>query len=125
MRRHIDLPPVGNRSAGIWDYRLRTDNEGRAILEAAIGALAAPRPNPDGTLDARPVGRRRGEALTEALRRSVIATSALCPSTSPKAVLMLTMGYDDATRPGRRGLRGRHLGHRCPDGAGHRPQIGV
>ena len=94
-RRHIDLTAGRETSTGIWDYRLRTDNEGRAILEAAIGTLAAPRPNPDGTLDARPVGRRRGEALTEALRRSVIATSGECPSTSPKAVLMLTMGYDD------------------------------
>ena len=94
-RRHIDLTAGRESSAGVWDYRLRTDNEGRAILEAAIGTLAAPRPNPDGTLDARPVGRRRGEALTEALRRSVIATSGDCPSTSPKAVLMLTMGYDD------------------------------
>ena len=94
-RRQIDLTAGRETSAGVWDYRLSTDNEGRAILEAAIGTLAAPRPNPDGTLDARPVGRRRGEALTEALRRSVIATSGECPSTSPKAVLMLTMGYDD------------------------------
>ena len=49
-RRQIDLTAGRETSTGIWDYRLTTDNEGRAILEAAIGTFAAPRPNPDGTL---------------------------------------------------------------------------
>ena len=92
---HRPVRGSGVLGRGVGLTGCATDNEGRAILEAAIGTLAAPRPNPDGTPDPRPVGRRRGEALAEALRRSVIATSGECPSTSPKAVLMLTMGYDD------------------------------
>jgi len=95
-RRQIDLSPGRESSAGVWDYRLTLDDEGRAVLEAAIGPLSAPKPDPDtGQRDGRPVGRRRGEALVEALRRSAAAAARV--PTSPKTVLMLTMGIDDLT----------------------------
>ena len=91
-RRLIDLSAGTETSPGVWEYQLTTDNEGRAVLEAAIGPLSAPHPDPGtGDRDPRPVGRRRGEALIEALRRSV--TAAQHVPTSPKAVLMLTMEY--------------------------------
>ncbi len=92
-RRQIDLSPGSQTSPGVWDYRLTVDNEGRSVLEAAIGPLSAPAANPEtGEPDPRPVGRRRGEALVEALRRSVTATGTA--SASPKAVLVLTMDYE-------------------------------
>jgi hypothetical protein len=108
-RRQIDLTPGRESSAGVWAYRLTLDDEGRACLEAAIGPLSAPKPHPDtGARDGRPVGRRRGEALIEALRRSAAAAGHV--PTSPKAVLMLTMGLDDLT--GRTGA-GLVLGSRA------------
>ena len=53
-RRQIDLSPGRETSPGVWDYRLTTDNEGRSVLEAAIGPLSAP----SGQGRRRPSGRR-------------------------------------------------------------------
>ena len=93
-RRLVELSPGTETSAGVWDYRLTLDNEGRAVLEATIGPLSAPRVDPDtGERDPRSPCRRRGEALVEALRRSVSAADHV--PTSPKAVLMLSMGYQE------------------------------
>ena len=92
-RRQIDLDAGTETSPGVWDFRLTTDDEGRAVIESAIGPLSAPHPDSEtGERDARPVGLRRGQALIEALRRSVSAAHHV--PTSPKAVLMLTMSYD-------------------------------
>src|SRR6478735_9844522 len=101
-RRQIDLSAGRETSPGVWDYQVTTDNEGRAVLEAAIGPLSAPRVDKDadgrapGEPDARPVGRRRGEALIEALRRSVTATHPGTgePTGNPKAVVMLTLDFE-------------------------------
>ncbi len=100
-RRQIDLSAGRETSPGVWDYQVTTDNEGRAVLEAAIGPLSAPRVEKDadgrpvGEPDARPAGRRRGEALIEALRRSVTVTDPDTgePTGNPKAVLMLTLDF--------------------------------
>jgi hypothetical protein len=93
-RRQIELTPGVQTSSGVWDYRLTVDDEGRAVLEAVIGPLSAPQPDPvSGAADVRPVGRRRGEALITALSRSVTAAAQV--PTSPKAVLTLTMDYAD------------------------------
>ena len=95
-RRQIELTAGRESSAGVWEYRLTTDSEGRAVLEAAIGPLSAPHVDAQsGERDTRPTGLRRGEALIEALRRSVTASQYV--PTSPKAVLMLTMAYSDLT----------------------------
>src|SRR6478752_9981567 len=53
-RRQIDLSPGRETSPGVWDYQLTTENEGRAVLEAAIGPLSAPRVERDA--DGRAVG---------------------------------------------------------------------
>jgi hypothetical protein len=121
-RRHIELSAGRHTASGLWDYRLTVDGEGRAVLEAAIGPGSAPKTSditgcgdtpagaggslntaPGGglavsTRDTRPVGRRRGEALIDALRRSVAGTDSDRPPTSPKAILMLTMSYEDLTQ---------------------------
>lgn len=108
-RRQIELSAGRHTESGMWDYRLTVDAEGRAVLEAVIGPGSAPKAaGIDGrgddatgtgpglrvtTRDTRPVGRRRGEALIDALRRSVAASRHV--PTSPKAILMLTMDYAD------------------------------
>jgi hypothetical protein len=93
-RRFIELSAGRETSPGIWEYALTVDGEGRAVVEATIGPLSAPRPDREtGARDPRPVGLRRGQALIEALRRSVTATQHV--PTSPKAVLMVTMNYQD------------------------------
>jgi hypothetical protein len=139
-RRFITLSPGRHTDGGMWDYQLTVDNEGRAILEAAIGPGSAPKhctitgcgeapPSAPGgglgglqaaTRDVRPVGRRRGEALIDALRRSTAYSDHGQPSASPKAVLMLTMKYDDLTirTTARRRLFGRN-GLLDPAGVSH------
>jgi len=64
------------------------------VLEAAIGPLSAPKPDPEtGERDLRAVGRRRGAALITALQRANAGAGRV--PTSAKATLMLTMGFDD------------------------------
>lgn len=93
-RRFIDLSAGKQTSTGLWEYCLTLDGEGRSVLEAAIGPLSSPHPDPvTGERDPRPVGLRRGQALVEALRRSVSAAGHV--PTSPKAVLTVTMNVDD------------------------------
>ncbi len=101
-RRQIELSPGRETSPGVWDYRFTGDNEARSILEAAIGPLSAPRVDKDadgrpvGEPDPRTPGRRRGEALIEALRRSVTVTDPATgeATSNPKAVLMLTLDFE-------------------------------
>ena len=54
---------------GITQYRLRLNPEARAVVEAAINALSAPRVV-DGVKDPRTVDQRRGDALVEVCRRA-------------------------------------------------------
>ena len=54
---------------GITEYRLRLNHEARAVVEAAINALSAPRVV-DGVKDSRTVDQRRGDALVEVCRRA-------------------------------------------------------
>lgn len=91
-RRHVALS-AGRECRGVWHHDLVLDAEGHAIAEAAIALLSAPRQGPDGEPDSRPVGRRRGEALVEMLRRGITAG----PSTQVKTTLMITMTLDDLT----------------------------
>ncbi len=58
-------------SGDLTEYQLLMTPEQAAALEAAIGPLSAPSPNPDtGERDLRPAGQRRVEALTEVCRAS-------------------------------------------------------
>ncbi|MGV1009336.1 MAG: HNH endonuclease [Dermatophilaceae bacterium] len=58
-----------------WDYLLRVDAEGKAVLEAAIGPLSAPM-HTDGVRDPRSAQLRRGQALLEVCRRVTAAATA-------------------------------------------------
>ncbi|MGI8416057.1 MAG: DUF222 domain-containing protein [Nakamurella sp.] len=90
-RRQVDLS-AGREENGVFHYELTLDAEGRAVLEAAIGPLSKPQPEPDGT-DLRPVGRRRGEALIEVCRRCTAAGGQV--PTAAKAALYVTMTYEE------------------------------
>ncbi len=77
---------------GLFDYRLRLDVEGKAVLEAALGPLARPRPA-DGMPDLRPSNQRRGDALIELVRRAVAAPEGV--TTAAKATLFVTVDFAD------------------------------
>ncbi|WP_353647680.1 DUF222 domain-containing protein [Nakamurella sp. A5-74] len=94
-RRHISLSSPTETSTGLHEYRLVVDNEGLSILEAAIQTLAAPRPDAAaGERDVRPTDRRRGEALIEAFRRSVLAQGQGVTA-AVTATVNVTMNLDD------------------------------
>lgn len=69
-REHVELT-AGTRDGALVRYRLTLDLEAHAVLEAALGPLSAPRPEPDGSMDSRPVGRRRANALLDLVQRAV------------------------------------------------------
>ena len=80
--------------SGLYEYRIVADAEGRAVLEAAVQALSAPRPA-DGEPDRRPSGQRRFDALVEVVRRGVASADGV--PTTPKAELFVTMDLADLT----------------------------
>ncbi len=90
-RRRMVLSQPWDDGDGIFEYRLRLDVEGMAVLEAALGPLAAPRPA-DGVRDLRGSDRRRGDALVEIIRRAVAAADGVPVTT--KAQLFVTMDLD-------------------------------
>ena len=68
------------------------DGEAKAVIEAAIQGLSAPRPA-DGEPDRRPSGQRRLDALLEVVRRGVASAGGV--ATTPKAELYVTVTLDD------------------------------
>src|SRR5215207_5887476 len=62
--RNTALSQPHDAGDGTFEYRLRLDAEGKTVLEAALGPLAAPRPA-DGVPDTRGSDRRRSDALIE------------------------------------------------------------
>lgn len=75
-----------------FGYRLVLDAEGKAVLEAALGPLAAPRPA-DGVADLRGSDARRADALIDLVRRAVTAGQSV--PVAAKAQLFLTMTLAD------------------------------
>lgn len=71
-KRFVALTQPHDDGTGVFEYRLTLDVEGKAVLEAALGPLSAPRPV-DGERDLRSSDQRRGEALVELVRRAVAA----------------------------------------------------
>lgn len=69
-KRFVSLSAPRIDEVGLAEYRLVLDPEGRAVVEAALGPLSAPRPI-EGERDLRPSDRRRGEALLTLVRRAV------------------------------------------------------
>ncbi|MGI8717237.1 MAG: DUF222 domain-containing protein [Lapillicoccus sp.] len=94
-KRLVALTQPYDDGDGLHEYRLRLDVEGKAVLEAALGPLSAPRPG-TGVADLRSSDQRRGDALVEICRRAVGAGDAV-PVTS-KAQLFLTMDYHQLAR---------------------------
>ena len=70
MKRFVSLSQPRTDDSGLAEYVLTLDVEGRAVLEAALGPLSAPR-SVDGERDLRPSGQRRGEALVQLVRTAV------------------------------------------------------
>ncbi|SES40258.1 protein of unknown function [Pedococcus cremeus] len=88
----IRLSQPQDTGAETFEYRLTLDVEGKAVLEAALGPLSAPRPV-DGERDLRSSDRRRGDALISLVRRAVGAGDEV--GKTNKTTLLLTMSYDD------------------------------
>ena len=98
-RRFVALSQPIEDGTGIAEYRLSLDPEGRAVLEAALGPLSAPRPV-EGERDLRTSDQRRGEALITLVRRAVSAGEGV--GSSSKAQLIVTMDWESLAS----GLRG-------------------
>ncbi len=69
-KRYVALSQPYVDEMGVAEYRLTLDPEGKAVLEAALGPLSAPRPV-EGERDLRSSDRRRGDALVTLVRRAV------------------------------------------------------
>jgi Domain of unknown function (DUF222)/HNH endonuclease len=98
-KRFVALSQPRVDELGLAEYRLTLDPEGRAVLEAALGPLSAPKPV-DGERDLRGSDRRRGEALVTLVRRAV-ATADKGPRHT-KSQLFVTVDLETL----RSGLRG-------------------
>lgn len=89
--RFVALSQPIEDGTGTAEYRLVLDVEGKAVLEAALGPLSAPRPV-DGERDLRSSDQRRGEALVTLVRRAVASGEAV--GTSPRAQLFVTIDWE-------------------------------
>lgn len=98
-KRFVALSQPIEDGSGVAEYRLVLDPEGKAVLEAALGPLSAPKPV-DGERDLRSCDQRRGQALLELVRRAVTAGRGV--GVNPKAQLVITMDFD-ALASGARG----------------------
>jgi hypothetical protein len=86
----ISLSQPQDTGAATFEYRLTLDVEAKVALEAAIGPLSAPAPNPvAGERDLRTSDRRRGDAFVEIVRRAVAAGEER--GKNNKTTLVLTM----------------------------------
>jgi len=95
------LPAAEDRSINTVDYAVTSDGRVRirADLDAEVGAkyiaaseeLSAPRPEPDGTPDARSAGRRRADALEAVLD---IAARGGDTASAPRTQLLVTVPAD-------------------------------
>ena len=97
--RFVALSQPVEDGTGVAEYRLTLDPEGKAVLEAALGPLSAPRPV-EGERDLRSSDQRRGQALVALVRRAVSAGQGL--GSTPKAQLVVTMDWAALAR----GVRG-------------------
>lgn len=86
------LSQARDDGGGLFDYTMVVDAEAKAVIEAAVQGLSAPRPA-DGEPDRRPSGQRRMDALLEVLRRGVASAEGV--ATTPKAELFVAVSLDD------------------------------
>ncbi|WP_457253117.1 DUF222 domain-containing protein [Pedococcus sp. P5_B7] len=79
---------------GMWRYTLMLDDEGAAIVDAAVDALAKPQKDPDtGDYDPRTPGARRADALIDLVRRAVSAPDGV--PRQAKTSLLVTIKLDE------------------------------
>lgn len=83
--------PFGD-GTGLFAYTMVVDAEAKAVIEAAVQGLSAPRPA-NGEPDRRPSGQRRMDALLEVVRRGVASADGV--ATNPKAELFISVTLDD------------------------------
>ncbi|MGL5866848.1 MAG: HNH endonuclease [Dermatophilaceae bacterium] len=94
---HLSTPWV--RSADLTEYALALTPEQAATVEAAIGPLAAPRPNEvTGERDLRPAGQRRAEALAEVCRRGADLGGAENGPAESSSAVHVTIAVGDLER---------------------------
>ena len=91
-RRSLSQPFADG--AGLLEYTMVLDPEAKAVVEAAVQGLSAPRPT-QGEPDRRPSGQRRMDALLKVVRRGVASSGGV--PTTPKAELFVTVALDDET----------------------------
>jgi len=100
-----------NPATGLTRITGHLDDQGVEVLAQATNGLAAPRPAVDGSPDPRSAATRRGQALTEVLRRYLDLGDAPLQGAERPHITRLTSGAQGcicATRQGqRRGRRQR------------------
>ncbi|MEO6411140.1 MAG: DUF222 domain-containing protein [Pedococcus sp.] len=94
----------GKGPMGMWRYTMLLDDEGAAIVDAAVDALAKPQTDPEtGEHDPRTPGARRADALVEIVQRAVGAPDGV--PRQAKTSLVVTISLTEL----RRGCRGAGL----------------
>ncbi|QGN57672.1 HNH endonuclease signature motif containing protein [Nostocoides sp. HKS02] len=93
VRRAMRSLVKGAGPLGMWRYTLLLDEEGAAIVDAAVDALAKPEPDAQtGEPDLRRPAARRADALIELVARAVSAPDGV--PRQAKTSLVLTIGLD-------------------------------
>lgn len=91
-KAHVALTGASVAGDGLHEYRLTLDDEGAAILEAALDSLTKPETR-DGQPDPRSWVTRRADALIDLVRRAVTAGGGV--PAQPATQLSLTMRLSD------------------------------
>ncbi|WP_162246831.1 HNH endonuclease signature motif containing protein [Phycicoccus sp. Root101] len=93
VRRDHRSLTKGPGPVGMWRYTLLLDEEGAAVVDAAVDALARPvRDEDTGELDLRTPAARRADALLDLVTRAVSAPEGL--PRQAKTSLVVTVGLD-------------------------------
>ncbi|WP_460968011.1 HNH endonuclease signature motif containing protein [Pedococcus soli] len=93
IRRDHRSLTKGPGPVGMWRYTLLLDEEGAAVVDAAVDALARPvRDEDTGELDLRTPAARRADALLDLVTRAVSAPEGL--PRQAKTSLVVTVGLD-------------------------------
>ena len=85
---------------GMWRYTMLLDDEGAAIVDNAVEALAKPQPDPEtGDHDPRTPAARRADALIDLVRRAVSSPDGV--PRQAKTSLVVTIGLDQLQQASR------------------------
>lgn len=99
LRKAARLSSPQVHDGDVTGYDLALTPEQSAILEAALGPLSRPQPDPEtGVFDPRGAGQRRAEALAEICRRHVAAEGDDRGPAGASTALHVAMSLDDLRR---------------------------